>query len=107
MSAAKKTYRQHSVRTLANKKNLLVDQFKQHEQRTKTLMIRALILWLLASMFIPLFVESLNQVTLWGFPLGWLITTKGVLLVFVILCFWYAKKQDKIDKECKLSEEEI
>ena len=82
----------------------MVDKYAEHAKHTKALMLRTLILWFMASIILHFFVDSLNHIEAMGFPLGWLITAQGSLLMFVIICFWYATKQNRIDKECELAE---
>jgi putative solute:sodium symporter small subunit len=40
-----------------------------------------------------------------GFPLGFYMAAQGSLIIFVILIFWFAKKQNQIDEEAGLHEE--
>jgi putative solute:sodium symporter small subunit len=40
-----------------------------------------------------------------GFPLGFYFAAQGSLIAFVILIFWYAAKQNRIDEEFNVDEE--
>ena len=47
----------------------------------------------------------MNEVTgPFGYPLTYWLTWKGCLVIFVILSFWFAGRQEKIDEEFGFSE---
>jgi putative solute:sodium symporter small subunit len=75
-------------------------------QRTSTLMWTILALWFVFSFVIPLFAVQLNQIVVLGFPLGFYMAAQGSLIAFVVLCFWNASAQNKIDEEFGVAEEE-
>ncbi|MEZ5667048.1 MAG: DUF4212 domain-containing protein [Alphaproteobacteria bacterium] len=78
---------------------------RRHWQRTKNLMWVTLLIWLIFSFVIHFFVDALNDIVILGFPLGWYFAAQGSLIVFVILCFWFSARQNRIDEECGLSED--
>ena len=49
---------------------------------------------------------ELNPVPLLGYPLAYYMTAQGSLLAFVVMLFWTANKQEKIDEEHGYSERE-
>lgn len=75
-------------------------------QRTSTLMWTILALWFLFSFVIPLLAVPLNSIVIMGFPLGFYMAAQGSLIAFVVLCFWNASAQNKIDQEFGVSEED-
>ena len=74
--------------------------------KTKGLMITTLIIWFIFSFGIHFFVESLNNIEILGFPLGFYMAAQGSLIIFVILIFWFAGRQDSIDREFGVAEED-
>ena len=66
----------------------------------------ALGLWAFFSFVIHFFVNSLNAIVILGFPLGFWFAAQGSLIVFVVLLFWFARKQDAIDREFGVAEED-
>ncbi len=76
-----------------------------HWARTRRLMWTCLILWAIFSFIIHFFVSALNTVTFIGFPLGFYMAGQGSLIVFVVLIFWYATRQNGIDEEFGLAED--
>jgi putative solute:sodium symporter small subunit len=51
-------------------------------------------------------VKSLNTIVIAGFPLGFYMAAQGSLLAFVLMLFWFAKAQDKIDRDFGVAEDD-
>jgi putative solute:sodium symporter small subunit len=66
----------------------------------------ALAVWAFFSFVIHFFVNSLNSIVIFGFPIGFWFAAQGSLIVFVLLLFWFARKQDDIDREFGFAEED-
>jgi putative solute:sodium symporter small subunit len=78
----------------------------RHWARTKRLMWFMLALWAIFSFVIHWFSPMLNATKIGGFPLGFYMAAQGSLIVFVVMLFWFAYAQDKIDREEGFAEEE-
>ncbi len=76
-------------------------QEQAHRLRTNRLLQTLLALWLLFSLAVYLFVVPLNKITVpvLNMPLGFFIAAQGALIVFTIILFSFAKKQDDADRE--------
>ena len=72
--------------------------------KTKNHMIVTLVLWAFFSLVIFMFGTELNTMSFLGYPLAYYMTAQGSLLAFVIILFWTANKQEKIDEEHGFSE---
>ena len=48
----------------------------------------------------------LNAIVIFGFPLGFWFAAQGSLVAFVVILFWFARKQDDIDREFGMAEED-
>lgn len=81
------------------------EEAERHWGRTKGLMWVTLSVWFVFSFVIHLFVDSLNEVVVFGFPLGWYFAAQGSLIVFVILIFWFSSRQNRIDEEFDVAED--
>ena len=77
-----------------------------HWKKSRNLMILVLLIWFFFAYFLHIFVGSLNEISFIGFPLGYYFSAQGSLFAFVILVAWFAHRQNKIDEEFGLSEEE-
>jgi putative solute:sodium symporter small subunit len=78
---------------------------ERHWSRTSRLMWVMMILWAFFSFFIHMFVDTLNAFKVLGFPLGFYMAAQGSLIVFVIMLFIFAKRQDAIDREEGVAED--
>ncbi len=76
-----------------------------HWAKTKNLTIITLVIWFIFSFVVHWFADSLNQFTFIGFPLGFYMAAQGSLIVFVVLIFWLANRQGKIDAEFGVDED--
>lgn len=72
--------------------------------RTSRLMWLMLAIWFCASFLVHIFAASLNQITILGFPLGFYMAAQGSLVIFVVMLFWFARAQNRIDEECDVHE---
>ena len=77
-----------------------------HWAKTKSLTIMVLVIWFIFSFVVHWFADSLNAISFLGFPLGFYMAAQGSLAVFVILIFYLAHRQNKIDEEFGVAEDE-
>lgn len=75
-------------------------------QRTSGLMWTMMALWLFFSFVVHFFVNSLNSISIAGFPLGFYMAAQGSLIAFVVMLFVFAKRQDTIDREEGVAEDD-
>ena len=80
-------------------------QREAHWTKTSRLMWTMMILWLFFSFVVHLFAVQLNSIVIFGFPLGFYMAAQGSLIAFVVLCFWNAAAQNKIDQEFGVAED--
>ncbi len=73
--------------------------------RTSSLMWLMLAIWAVFSFGIHFFVTPLNEIRFFGFPLGFYMASQGSLIVFVVILFWFARRQNAIDAEFGVSED--
>ena len=79
---------------------------ERHWEKTKGHMLMTLALWFFFSIVIFLFGAEINSMSFLGYPLAYYMTAQGSLLAFVVMLFWTANKQEKIDEELGFSERE-
>jgi len=72
---------------------------------TKRLMFIMLGLWVFFGFIIHMFVSTLNNIVILGFPLGFYMAAQGSLIAFVIMLFWFARRQNAIDEEHGVAED--
>ena len=72
--------------------------------KTWSLMVTVLVIWAIFGYGIHIFVIPLNEIVIAGFPLGYYMAAQGSLIVFVVLIFWFASRQEAIDREAGVAE---
>lgn len=84
-----------------SKKNL-----KDYWKRNLLYLTVLLIIWFVVSYVLGIFaVESLNNIRIGGFKLGFWFAQQGSIYVFVVLIFVYVRLMNNLDKEYDLYEE--
>jgi putative solute:sodium symporter small subunit len=81
-------------------------QHEAHWEKTKTLTIITMVIWAFFSFGIHWFATALNSFTFFGWPIGFYMAAQGSLIVFVVLIWWSANRQEKIDEEFGFAEDE-
>ena len=84
---------------------LTPERRQEYWRRTSTLMWTIMAFWVLFSFIIPAFAVQLNEIRIAGFPLGFYFAAQGSLIAYVVLCFWNAHTQNKIDEEFGVAED--
>ena len=77
---------------------------ERHWETTKGLMMLPLAIWFVFSIVIFMFGESLNNGSFLGYPLAYYMCAQGSIVIFVVLIFWFANRQEKIDEEFGFAE---
>ena len=77
---------------------------ERHWEKTRGLMIMTLAIWFVFSIVIFMFGESLNNGSFLGYPLAYYMCAQGSIVIFVVLIFWFANRQEKIDEEFGFAE---
>lgn len=85
--------------------NITQERMDSYWSRTRRLMFTILALWFFFSFFVHFFAVQLNSIVILGFPLGFYMAAQGSLIAFVVLCFWNASAQNKIDEEFGVQED--
>ena len=77
---------------------------ERHWEKTKGLMLLTLAIWFVFSIVIFMFGEGLNNGSFLGYPLAYYMCAQGSIIIFVVLIFWFANSQEKIDEEFGFAE---
>ncbi|MEM8877382.1 MAG: DUF4212 domain-containing protein [Pseudomonadota bacterium] len=73
--------------------------------KTKGLMYVCIAVWVFFGYIIHLFVDAMNQIVIFNFPLGFWMGAQGSLIAFVVLIFWFSSRPDAIDREFGVAED--
>tara|TARA_B100001996_G_scaffold356601_1_gene319996 strand:- start:56 stop:316 length:261 start_codon:yes stop_codon:yes gene_type:complete len=72
---------------------------EKHWDKTRGLMLITLAIWFVFGYLIFMFGSSLNEGSFLGYPLAYYMCAQGSIVAFVVLIFWFANRQEKIDEE--------
>jgi putative solute:sodium symporter small subunit len=89
-----------------SQQSLTPERARQHWANTYRLMWIVLAIWLFFGFIIHLFARQLNEIVIFGFPLGFYMAAQGSLIAFVVLIFWYAARQNRIDEDYGVAEDQ-
>ena len=80
----------------------------QHWEKTRGLLFVTLAIWFVFSIGIFLFGAEMEASSIkpFGYPLAYYMCAQGSIVAFVILIFWFANRQEKIDEEFGFTERE-
>jgi putative solute:sodium symporter small subunit len=81
------------------------DKMDAYWSETQRLMFIIMALWVFFSFVVHMFALQLNNIVILGFPLGFYMAAQGSLIAFVVLCFWNASAQNKIDEKYGVAED--
>ena len=81
-------------------------QLHDHWHATRRLMIITLTIWFVFAYVVHWFGHELSSLSFIGFPLDFYMAAQGSLVVFVVLIFWFADRQNAIDASFDLQEED-
>ena len=76
------------------------EQANTYWRRNITLVIKLLIVWFIVSYGCGiLLVDTLNQIQIGGYKLGFWLAQQGSIYVFIVLVFYYARRMAALDRE--------
>ena len=93
------------LQVITKRREVKMSNAEKHWEKSRSLLWITLIIWAIFSMGIFLFGAEMNEVTgPFGYPWTYWFTCQGSLGIFVILIFWFANRQEKIDEEFGFNE---
>ena len=81
---------------------------RHREYWRKNLRITAILfaIWFVVTYVAGYYSRELNEIVLFGFPLGFYMGAQGALIVYVVIIFYYAHRMNKLDQEYDVAEKE-
>ncbi len=81
------------------------EQGRRYWLKTSRLMWTVLAAWAFLSILLPMLASSLNAIPFLGLRFGYYMAAQGSLVGFVVIIFWYARRQNSIDEEFHVDED--
>ena len=79
---------------------------EKHWEKTKGLMMITLAIRLFFGYVVFMFGSCLTTASFLLYPLAYYMCAQGSIIAFVVLIFWFANRQEKIDEEFGFTERE-
>ena len=81
-------------------------QAKAYWRRNLSLVFKLLLVWFVVSFGCGIvFVDTLNQIQLGGYKLGFWFAQQGAIYSFIVLTFYYARKMAQLDREFNVDQD--
>ncbi len=74
-------------------------------RKTRALTIMLFLLWLLVTFLGGWFARELNEIVIFGFPLGFYMGAQGILIFFLAIIWFYNYRMRKLDAEFNIDDE--
>ena len=74
-------------------------------RKTRALTIMLFLLWLLVTFLGGWFARELNEIVIFGFPLGFYMGAQGILIFFLAIIGFYNYRMRKLDAEFNIDDE--
>jgi putative solute:sodium symporter small subunit len=84
----------------------LTERHREYWRRNLRLTAILLAIWFVVTYIVGYFARELNEITVFGFPLGFYMGAQGALIVYVVIIFYYANRMNKLDQEFGVAEGE-
>ena len=69
-------------------------------RRTLRLTVTLLAIWLVVTFAVSFYARELNEITFFGFPLGFYMSGQGALLIYVVIVGYYVRRMNVLDESC-------
>ena len=67
-------------------------------RRTLRLTVALLVIWLVVTFVVSFYARELNEISFFGFPLGFYMGGQGALLIYVLIVGYYAHRMNRLDE---------
>ncbi len=84
----------------------LSEKHREYWRRNVKLTAILLVIWFVVTYVVGYFARELNQITVFGFPVGFYMGAQGSLIIYVVIIFYYARAMNKLDQEFDVAEKE-
>lgn len=84
----------------------LSEQHREYWRKNVRLTAILLAIWFVVTYVASYFARELNEITVFGFPIGFYMGAQGSLIVYVVIIFFYASRMNKLDQEYGVAEED-
>lgn len=84
----------------------LTDRHREYWRKNIAITAVLFTIWFVVTYVAGYYSRELNEIVLFGFPLGFYMGAQGSLVVYVVIIFYYAARMNKLDREYDVAEKE-
>ena len=74
-------------------------------RKTQKLTIGLLVIWALLTFLMNWFAREINEIVIFGFPLGFYMGAQGLLVIYLVMIWFYNHKMKKLDARFGIDDE--
>lgn len=74
-------------------------------RKTRRLTLTLLVVWLLITFGLAWFARNLNEISIFGFPLGFYMAAQGTLIIYLLLIWYYNRRMRRLEEEFGIDDE--
>ncbi len=77
----------------------LSEKHREYWQRNLRMTAVLLAIWFVVTFVAGWYARELNEITIFGFPLGFYMGAQGSLIIYVLIIWYYARRMNTLDQE--------
>ncbi|MBS1145189.1 MAG: hypothetical protein H6R14_2595 [Proteobacteria bacterium] len=74
-------------------------------RRSRRLTFILIVFWLIVTFGFTWFARNINEIIIFGFPLGFYMAAQGALVIYLMIIWWYNRQMKKLDAEFGVEED--
>lgn len=74
-------------------------------RKTQKLTIGLLVIWALLTFLMNWFAREINEIVIFGFPLGFYMGAQGLLVIYLVMIWFYNHKMKELDARFGIDDE--
>ena len=84
----------------------VTDSMREYWSKNLRITAVLLVIWFVVTYVASFYARELNEIVVFGFPLGFYMGAQGSLVVYVIIIAFYAGYMNRLDRKYGVHEEE-
>lgn len=74
-------------------------------RQTRQLTAGLFVIWVLVTFVMNWFADELNEIVIFGFPLGFYMGAQGILIIYLLIIWFYNRRMRALDEEYRIEDE--
>jgi len=74
-------------------------------RQTRLLTAALFVIWVLVTFVMNWYARELNEIVIFGFPLGFYMGAQGILIIYLLIIWFYNRRMRALDEEYRIEDE--